>query len=142
MELGCGIGWIKSKHTGKCYKLFTTGKSWPVARRKCQNLGVNGDLASAPDIETSQFLAAMTNDLVWIGGQKGSDGLWMWSDGTPWNFENWDSNSGQPSESADENHLVLHNADPGLWSDANGEPEKKKFICQYVPGKSLVCRIK
>ena len=145
MEVGCVLNWTKSEHTGKCYRLFNWGKNWDDARSYCQNPGggqPNGDLASVPDMETSQFLATLAGSNAWIGGKKGSDGEWKWSDGTPWAFEYWGSNQPSNTLGHNEDHMVLTNDDPndpGRWKDTNGYGTvKKSFICQYVPGKEHI----
>ena len=45
-----------------------------------------GDLASVPDEQTQEFLAALTSKTVYIGGRL-EEGSWVWSDGTPWQYE-------------------------------------------------------
>ena len=38
------------------------------------------------------------SDYVWIGGRQGVDGVWSWSDGSPWGFTEWDYWSGNRYE--------------------------------------------
>ena len=50
----------------------------------------------------------------WLGGKVG----WSWSDGTPWDYQNWAP--GQPSggEGCLENLALAHGEDEeGMWND-------------------------
>merc|ERR1712029_535170 len=47
---GCADGWVYFEHTGKCYKSFSSWKTWSSARSSCR-ASTNGDLASVPDQE-------------------------------------------------------------------------------------------
>ena len=50
----------------------------------------------------------------WLGGKIG----WSWSDGTPWDYQNW--GTGQPSGGEDclENLALAHGEDEeGMWND-------------------------
>ena len=54
---------------------------------------------------------------IWLGGVLLSSG-WSWSDGTPWDYQNWEP--GQPSggEGCLENLALAHGEDEeGTWND-------------------------
>ena len=59
-----------------------------------------------------------------------SEGTWKWTDGTPWNFENWAP--GQPN-----NYLgpqmfgaINFNGGVGPWNDDESS-DPQPFFCQY-----------
>ena len=129
----CESGWTPFVHTGQCYKLFRLGRNWAAARAYCQ--GINGgDLASIPDQETNELIMSLLpqSGTYWIGGtDAASEGVWQWSDGTPWVYTNW--RSGQPDNSGGGQHYLfilgpgeVH----GQWSDYE-EYREMWSICQY-----------
>ena len=96
----------------------------------------NGDLASIPNQATNDFLLSLFHNpsgIQWIGGRK-EEGVWKWTDGTPWHFENWDTN--RPSNLNKKKYLAIH-IRTGKWSDEKGEKNPETIICQYTPGKGM-----
>ena len=141
----CKPGW--TQHKDRCYKLQNgrRGKdrkypSWSSARRRCQahsftsrsGAVYSGDLASVPDEETQEFLAALTSKTVYIGGRLSKEGAWDWSDGTPWQYEAW--HQGEPSGGR-ENILVMNYFKQSLGSWNDGDDKRNKIvrasICEY-----------
>ena len=107
--------------------------SWDDARRFCQlNVPYNiGDLAAVPDAGTNDFLQQLIQDAyVWVGGFLDDNTTsWMWSDGTPWNYENW--YPGQPNNGGGlQTHVAFNVDSSGFWDDEFKE-EEKSFICNY-----------
>ena len=111
--------------------------SWTEARTQCQTIApYNGDLASVPDQATNDFLTTLTTEVAWLGGNDlESEGVWIWTDGTPWSFESW--NSGEPSNGGgNESFLELNYANVGGWNDAPLDAMDLTYptggyICQY-----------
>ena len=79
----------------------------------------------------------------WIGGYDYNEGgVWKWSDGTPWQFENWDVD--QPFclqrreefclKSLKKYHLTV-DLQSGKWKNEKGTSKTKEFVCQYTAGK-------
>ena len=69
---------------------------------------------------------------MFIGGSK-SDGNWSWSDGSPWDYEDWAV--GQPDEeNPNDNYLQMMSWHPhGNWNDAQDGIvtfDKYGYICQ------------
>ena len=66
--------------------------AWQEAHEHCQ-MASGGDLASIPDEDTNVFLETLTQGKahVWVGGHRsnGNGEDWVWSDETPWKFQNW-----------------------------------------------------
>ena len=101
-----------------------------MARAECREEH-EGDLASVPDQDTNNFLASLTTSRVWIGGHDSDqEGTWAWSDGTPWDFQNWASGEpGNHNNVTDQDYLYINYQSAGLWDDA-GTEFRTGFICQ------------
>jgi len=125
---GCAEGWVYFEHTGKCYKSFSSWKTWSSARSSCR-ASTNGDLASVPDQETNDFLAGLTSFRAWIGGYRNENNEWSWTDQTPWSYESW--SWGNPNDFAlSQNALQINYQRKGLWNDDMGW-RVMGYICQY-----------
>merc|ERR1712227_23265 len=127
----CADGWVYFQNTGKCYRSFSSWKSWSSARASCQRSAApaNGDLASIPDQETNDFLAGLTAFRAWVGGHRGENNEWTWTDQSPWSYESW--SLGNPNDFAlSQNSLQINYLRKGLWNDDMGW-RKMGYICQY-----------
>ena len=51
-------------------------------------VGEGGFLASIHDAETNEFLVGIFEHRSYIGGVY-ENGLWTWTDGSVWDYENW-----------------------------------------------------
>ena len=73
------------------------------------------DLASIHSSEENQFLTDLSNRRrFWLGGKIG----WSWSDGTPWDYQNWSPGSPSGGEGCLENLALAHGEDEkGTWND-------------------------
>ena len=64
---------------------------------------------------------------IWVGGHRSDGEEWIWSDGTPWTFENF--NNGQPNNLGGVQTHLLFNVDAsGHWADET-QFEEKTFLC-------------
>ena len=81
---------------------------------------VQADLTSVHSSEENKFLTDLSGGRsFWLGGKLG----WTWSDGTPWDYQNW--GPGSPSgvyqgqvEDCIENVASLYGEDEkGTWND-------------------------
>jgi hypothetical protein len=114
-----GDGW--STYGGHCYRFFAETMSWDAARNSCKGHG--GDLASIGEAAENAFLTALadpgTSSWTCFNDQAG-EGSWVWADGTPAAFSNW--NGGEPNNSGNEDcmHLYHYPGQPydGRWNDA------------------------
>merc|ERR1712107_675327 len=52
------------------------------------------DFIEGLNSELNKFMTSYLGN--WIGGQRHNETAWTWSDGTPWDYENWDTDYGQP----------------------------------------------
>ena len=109
--------------------------AWQEARQHCQKAS-GGDLASIPDEDTNRFLQTLTMEKanVWVGGHRSNDNGedWMWSDETPWIFENWFM--GMPDYLGGvQTHLSFNIDESGHWDDDSAF-EEKSFLCSRQKG--------
>jgi hypothetical protein len=74
----------------KCYTLPLSKMSWWDAEQACWD--VDGNLTSIADATFNNFVHNMTGNLAnsfWAGATNVINGMWQWSDGTPFNYTNW-----------------------------------------------------
>jgi len=103
----CEEGW--EKNGDHCYYFSNEKKNWFAAEIFCQ--GEGGHLASVHSGATNDFVWGMmkrTNlNRIWIGGtDTGKEGVWKWTDCTPWDFTVW--GTGEPSNTGDEDCLEVY----------------------------------
>merc|ERR1712155_163308 len=101
-------GWTSFPTSTKCYKYVETSPA--EAGQHCAGLTVGGELASAPDRETNDFIRSLTWNDVILGAER-TGGEWRWTDGTVFSFTNW--GEGEP-RAGGERVLVSHQS--GQWS--------------------------
>ncbi|KAJ8794205.1 hypothetical protein J1605_003351 [Eschrichtius robustus] len=110
----CSPGW--DAFQGACYKHFSTRRSWEEAENKCRMYGAH--LASISTPEEQDFINNRYREYQWIGlNDRTIEGDFLWSDGIPLLYENW--NPGQPDSYflSGENCVVMVWHDQGQWSD-------------------------
>ncbi|XP_030635268.1 ladderlectin-like [Chanos chanos] len=90
---GCPPGW--EKFQDRCYLFVSTPRTWAEAERECLRLG--GNLASVRNAAEDSVLRKMLrNQRTWIGAYDATqDGLWLWSDGSKFDYSGW--MSGEPN---------------------------------------------
>ncbi|XP_053771477.1 brevican core protein [Desmodus rotundus] len=110
----CSPGW--DAFQGACYKHFSTRRSWEEAETQCRMYGAH--LASISTPEEQNFINNRYREYQWIGlNDRTIEGDFLWSDGVPLLYENW--NPGQPDSYflSGENCVVMVWHDQGQWSD-------------------------
>ncbi|XP_006744316.1 brevican core protein [Leptonychotes weddellii] len=110
----CSPGW--DAFQGACYKHFSTRSSWEEAETQCRLHGAH--LASISTPEEQDFINSRYREYQWIGlNDRTIEGDFLWSDGVPLLYENW--NPGQPDSYflSGENCVVMVWHDQGQWSD-------------------------
>ena len=55
-------------------------------------------------------------------------GIWSWTDGSVWNYENW--SDGEPSGYQGERGLVQRK--DGKWNDVYDKINEANYLCQYT----------
>uniref|UniRef100_A0A3P9CY12 Mannose receptor, C type 1b n=1 Tax=Maylandia zebra TaxID=106582 RepID=A0A3P9CY12_9CICH len=130
----CTDGWIKMQSRGICYKASEKRKTWYEARDYCRAIG--GDLVSihsSADLLPRQF---SWHNQYWIGlSAPDPDTGYVWSDGSPVNFQEW--SDGEPNN--ENNAESCAEMKPNywektlFWSDVHCE-KYNNWICQIHAG--------
>jgi hypothetical protein len=97
------------------YTYFAASISWMNARTQC--LASGGDLASIHSAQQNAAVqTAAGGSNAWIGlSDSQTEGVWLWSDGTPFGYSNWAA--GEPNDFyTNEDHVKMQPS--GLWNDA------------------------
>ncbi|XP_044198221.1 ladderlectin-like [Thunnus albacares] len=94
----CPDGW--TKYNIRCFLFVPEALSWAQAEKNCLSMGAH--LASVHGTEEYNQIKSMIEEKTheypetWIGGSDSQeDGVWLWSDGTPFIFSYWCS--GEPT---------------------------------------------
>ena len=97
--------------------------------------GYTGNLASVHNATTNTFVANLAPGRAWLGGYQtgnGEEEPWLWSDGSTWDYENW--NAGEPSNDYGlGNYMEVNFGGQGTWNDLPVEKsiEVPGYVCQY-----------
>jgi len=146
-EYVCSYGWNEPvcppgwENLGdKCF-YFSVGdkvKSFTAGESKCQSLHTSAHLASVTSQKEQDLIESKMTYGVWIGGNdKRKEGVWEWSDGSPWSYHNWGPK--EPNNfGGHENCLILfktkwhHNIIPKKWYDVKCNwPNPAEYVCSY-----------
>ena len=131
----CEQGW--EKNGDHCYLWNTDKKNWNDAEDFCQKEG--GHLASVTSNATRDFVVEGMNRTglpdAWIGGNDiDEEGVWKWTDCTPWEFTFW---AGAEPNNANAGEDCVHHDDGKhhKWNDHNCGGERG-FLCskKICPG--------
>ena len=85
---------------------------------------------SITDRTTNDFLTRLTRRRAWIGASQNAWGSWMWSDGTPWCYQNWlpgEPNSIRAAGRKEMHVEINHPRGLGKWND---DLRAHGYICQ------------
>uniref|UniRef100_A0A3B3C931 C-type lectin domain-containing protein n=1 Tax=Oryzias melastigma TaxID=30732 RepID=A0A3B3C931_ORYME len=115
----------------RCYRYFATQRTWAEAERDCVAEGLN--LVSIHSSEEQKYVKFLISNFdnnersTWIGYTDAQqEGLWLWSDGTQDNFQNW--NRGEPNNfNKPENCAVTNWGFFRRWNDIDCS-EKFPFV--------------
>ena len=120
----CAAGW--TSFNVSCYRKYEVARAWSDARAACVAEG--GDLASILSEEENTFVGAIAKGVVWIGGTDGAfEGVWTWSDGSPWRYGKWAP--GEPNDDT-ENCAMMYDAS-GDWGWNDGACHTSfHYICK------------
>ena len=88
-------------------------------------------MVSLHSAEEHQFIKAFNVDSApWVGAQRDQSNNWFWSDGTPWDYSNWQN--GGPNAvnfGLEDCAHVLPKAFDGKWNDKPCS-FKTTFVCK------------
>ena len=106
--------------------------SWANSKSHCEKIGAT--LAVVTTREEADFIAELCDGrYMFLGASdEGTEGEWVWVDGTEWTFTHW--MSGQPNDySGKEDYLATY--DDGEWVDVDGAGSEfwmpTGFICEW-----------
>ncbi|XP_034020003.1 type-2 ice-structuring protein-like isoform X2 [Thalassophryne amazonica] len=130
----CPSGW--SEISGRCFLYVPRCLSWTGAESNCMYMG--GHLASVHssdeylDIQNLIIKVTQQSNEAWLGGSDTfKEGHWIWTDGTPFRFNNWCP--GEPNNGVDhQNCLQMNFSGKKCWDDQKCQ-EKLPSICAKPP---------
>uniref|UniRef100_A0AAR2J1M5 C-type lectin domain-containing protein n=1 Tax=Pygocentrus nattereri TaxID=42514 RepID=A0AAR2J1M5_PYGNA len=90
----CQDGWLQ--YGPRCFKVFTTAATWNASEQNCVNM--EGHLASVHSSEEYTFIQDLLNatnsNTTWLGGTDAAqEEVWVWTDGSAFNYPNCTSAS-------------------------------------------------
>uniref|UniRef100_A0A3P8NNP3 C-type lectin domain-containing protein n=2 Tax=Astatotilapia calliptera TaxID=8154 RepID=A0A3P8NNP3_ASTCA len=112
---GCPNGW--SRIHRRCFLYVPRAMNWATAERNCLSMGAN--LASVHTSAEHQLIQRLTAHngygVTWVGGTDASgEGIWLWSDGSRFNYQNWCG--GEPNNYLKQDCLQI-NYSSKCWDD-------------------------
>ena len=121
----CEEGW--EKHGNHCYLWSTKQTTWIAAEKFCQEQG--GHLASVASHEKLGYLRSGLARIgvtdIWLGGNDmEKEGVWIWTDCTPWEFTFW--GPGEPNNWGENENCLKHS---GHWNDAPCDTTTTALLC-------------
>ncbi|KAM4574367.1 galactose-specific lectin nattectin-like [Fundulus diaphanus] len=121
-------------YNGRCYRFENQQKDWYEAENACNGLG--GNLASIQTDDEQDFISGFilkktgSYSSTWVGGHK-EEGEWTWSDGSPFEFNNW--SPGEPNNvGGNENCMEINLRGRKYVNDANCDI-RLPYVCSGVP---------
>jgi hypothetical protein len=117
-------------YCGHYYEMIPVNMAWHLASRECAELG--GHLARFESLSENRFVCqqvAVPGNLLVDGTDELQAGSWIFSNGEPLTFTNWES--GQPDHGPQDNEHCLSFFPPsGVWHDS-GCGHRLWFICEW-----------
>ena len=117
----------------KYLKFGKEDKTWRSAYSSCLKMG--GNLPSVHSNKELDELGKEVGDYsegFWLGGRLlRSSGTWAWSDGSPWDFANWDSDDPKWGNQGGENNCSVIWDDLTWWDWPCPNTKTQRFACQY-----------
>jgi hypothetical protein len=114
-----------------CYTPFSFSATWTEARDFCEEYG--GYLVSIRDAKENAFIRDLatsqcdTNDFFIGLTDEIEEGTFVWTDGSPLNYTNWQQ--GEPSNSNDEDYVEMWST--GTWNDQGVNVSRSCVICEF-----------
>ncbi|XP_068091671.1 macrophage mannose receptor 1-like isoform X2 [Hyperolius riggenbachi] len=126
---GSSKTWIPFR--GHCYIVESSStRNWAQASLEC--IRHESTIASVEDEAEKEFLFQHVELLTdrtntfWIGLYRNVAGRWLWFDGTPMDYVNW--NAGEPSDNSEEECVEMY-ANKGTWNNVYCS-SYKGYICK------------
>ncbi|KAL0968617.1 hypothetical protein UPYG_G00269220 [Umbra pygmaea] len=115
----CSDGWTEIN--SRYFKYVSTPKTWLDSEKFCISLGGNlASVHSAGEYDAIRRLVSISaggDPATWIGGTDSyQDRTWFWSDGTKFDYYNW--NGGEPNNAGGREPCIQINSGAGhQWND-------------------------
>lgn len=126
----CAAPATKNPANDHCYRVFTAAMDWDAARMACGTWGGApglGHLASIGDAAEQAFVAPLVAQATWIGGGDAvTEGVYTWTDGTPWSYELWAPN--EPNDTTVEDCVFMRS--DGTWDDHDCDFAWPAYLCE------------
>ncbi|CAL2036921.1 unnamed protein product [Caenorhabditis brenneri] len=129
----CGIESIADEHNNKCYDFYKAEVDFKAAESVCSTR--NSHLVSVHDNLIIPYLTQKStqhlfeNGYAWLGAQRafpiGSNQQWEWTDGTPFDYQNF---TNEESSSSETSGCMKFSVETGKWLTASCI-EKHQFVC-------------
>ncbi|XP_037543811.1 galactose-specific lectin nattectin [Nematolebias whitei] len=125
----CPPSW--TLYQSRCFLFKSTEMTWGDAEAYCTDQ--DGHLASFRDEAEYYFIRGLivkdsgTNTKSWVGGTKGQDGDWTWSDGSQITYTHW--GPGEPNNMGGHENCMDMN-----W---NGEDYVNDEVCDQL--NAFIC---
>ena len=116
-----------------CFEYYADPASWRIADAFCTTTG--GHLASIHSDPENTLVHRLCTHGCWLGlSDLAREGHWLWSDGTPVNYSNWNPGepNGRPDDAADAAYMYPRDnawAHAGRWDDEDSRVAKA-FVCK------------
>ncbi|KAI4900981.1 hypothetical protein NFI96_011888 [Prochilodus magdalenae] len=127
----CQNGW--SQFGSRCFRIFTEAAAWMDSEYTCMTMG--GHLASVHSDEEYTFIQDLvlntinSSSPVWLGATDAlQDGVWVWTDGSAFNYNNW--NYGLPDAAYSSNCLLLNF--PVNWNNVDCYAQFSSVCASHV----------
>ena len=141
------IEWtVASGGNGHFYEVtITPGTSWDSARSASLALGADWDLASVTSQAEQDFIISLLpaspfeHEHLWIGGNDiDTEGVWEWSNGDAFTYENWWD--GEPNDNfgiGEDYNAMNWRSSEWKWNDAAGGSEVSGYVAELSVAPSV-----
>ncbi|XP_063399715.1 uncharacterized protein LOC134684358 [Mytilus trossulus] len=125
-------GCVFLQNDGYCMKYYVRQLSYEPASTVCRQDG--GELfridSYRKQLAMEHILSSVlsvTDDVI-VQGTKDSQDRWLFDDGTPMTYFNWNSPDGQPNNGPTERYIHIKSSNQCLWNDFGSA--ERQFLCQ------------
>ena len=124
----CPAGWTRIGSS--CYLVSAEPSAWVTAHARCAERDGRARLASV-HADTVRQIQALSRQKLWIGlGQSSASSPWLWADGTPVDYVDWDGDYRQPDNVHGIERCALISSYPSRgWHDYPCD-HSYKYVCQ------------